>query len=159
MLIDYYHILGVRITATQKEITAAYRAACKRFHPDLNPGVDTTEKMQEVNEAYRVLSDPLLRWEYNERCGYRVEESEQASYDTEDDASSYEEGAGSYEVPSWWYDQFRPPWEQGTSSSRGWTTGRYDESGEAGSKEDGISWWIWSSIITGIVVGLIKCCH
>ena len=158
-MIDYYLVLGVPVSASSKEIVTAYRAKCKLLHPDVNPNADATVQMQEVNEAYRVLSDPLLRWEYNERCGYRVEESEQASYDTEDDAGSYEEDAGSYEVPSWWYDQFRPPWEQGTSSSRGWTTGRYDESGEAGSKEDGISWWIWSSIITGIVVGLIKCCH
>ena len=150
-MIDYYLVLGVPVSASSKEIVTAYRAKCKLLHPDVNPNADATVQMQEVNEAYRVLSDPLLRWEYNERCGYRVEESEQASYDTEDDAGSYDEDAGSYEVPSWWYDQFRPPWEQGTSS--------YDESGEAGSKEDGISWWIWSSIITGIVVGLIKCCH
>ncbi len=157
MLIDYYHILGVDITATQKEITAAYRAACKRFHPDLNPGMDTTEKMQEVNEAYHVLSDPLLRWQYNELCGYNVVESGNRDLYTDNDT---EDEANSDEDLSWWYDQFRPPWEQGgTSSSRGRTTYTYERSSDSEARNKETPWWVYSSIITGMVMMLFKSCN
>lgn len=33
-------------------IKALFRKLAKEFHPDLNPGVDTTEQMQEINRAY-----------------------------------------------------------------------------------------------------------
>ena len=35
---DYYKILGVSSTATDKEITSAYRKLAKQHHPDANPG-------------------------------------------------------------------------------------------------------------------------
>ncbi|NCZ89565.1 MAG: molecular chaperone DnaJ, partial [Actinobacteria bacterium] len=34
---DYYAVLGVPPTATQKEITKAYRKLAREFHPDANP--------------------------------------------------------------------------------------------------------------------------
>jgi len=33
----------------------------RKFHLDANPGQDTTEKFQQVNRAYEVLSDPDLK--------------------------------------------------------------------------------------------------
>ena len=35
---DYYEILGVSADAEQKEITKAYRALAKKYHPDYNKG-------------------------------------------------------------------------------------------------------------------------
>jgi len=58
---NYYTILNVSGTATHMEIKAAYVQCCKKYHPDLNPGIDTTIKMQDVNEAKDVLLDPVKR--------------------------------------------------------------------------------------------------
>ncbi|MBZ0087144.1 MAG: DnaJ domain-containing protein [Thermomonas sp.] len=65
--VDYYAILGVLPSAEDVVIRAAYRALAQRYHPDRNqPGVpDCDEKMREINEAYRVLSDVELRIQYD----------------------------------------------------------------------------------------------
>lgn len=64
---NYYDILGVTYKATSDEITAAKNKLAKKYHPDVNmqKGIDTTEKMQEVLEAYSVLSDQEKRAEYD----------------------------------------------------------------------------------------------
>ena len=63
----YYDILGVSRDATLEEITTAKNALAKIYHPDANvhKDMDTTAIMQEILEAYRVLSDPEKRKEYN----------------------------------------------------------------------------------------------
>lgn len=55
---DYYSILGVQRAATPDEIKRAYRKLASQHHPD--KGGDTA-KFQEIEEAYRVLSDPQQR--------------------------------------------------------------------------------------------------
>jgi len=62
---DFYNILGVTRTADTKEIKVGYRKLAKQFHPDANPGKDTTEKFQEINRAYEVLTDPDLKKKYD----------------------------------------------------------------------------------------------
>ena len=64
---NYYDILGVSEKASQEEITAAKNEMAKRYHTDANikNGIDTTEKMQEILEAYHILSDPDRRSEYD----------------------------------------------------------------------------------------------
>lgn len=64
--IDYYKILGVPKTATEKEIKAAYRKLARKYHPDLNPDNKEAErKFKDVNEANEVLSDPEKRKKYD----------------------------------------------------------------------------------------------
>jgi len=63
--IDYYAILGISLNGTNTEIQAAYKKKSLQWHPDLNRGIDTTKKMQEINEAKRILSDKVLRVKYN----------------------------------------------------------------------------------------------
>jgi len=62
---DYYEILGITRTATDKEIKSAYRKLAKKYHPDVNKAKDAAEKFKDVNEAYEVLSDPNKRQRYD----------------------------------------------------------------------------------------------
>ena len=61
---DYYKVLGVTQSASEKEITRAYRKLAKELHPDTNPGSE--ERFKEVSAAYDVLGDTTKRAEYDE---------------------------------------------------------------------------------------------
>jgi molecular chaperone DnaJ len=61
---DYYKILGVSSSATEKEITKAYRKLAKENHPDSHPGRE--DKFKEISTAYAVLSDTDKRTSYDE---------------------------------------------------------------------------------------------
>src|SRR5688572_11842881 len=64
---DYYKILGVPKTATDKEIKAAFRKLARKHHPDVNKGDAKAEaKFKEINEANEVLSDPEKRRRYDQ---------------------------------------------------------------------------------------------
>ncbi len=64
--IDYYKILGVAKTATEKEIKSAYRKLARKYHPDVNPNNKEAErKFKEINEANEVLSHPENRKKYD----------------------------------------------------------------------------------------------
>ncbi len=61
---DYYKVMGVSDTATDKEIGKAYRKLAKQYHPDANPGSE--ERFKEISAAHDVLGDPATRKEYDE---------------------------------------------------------------------------------------------
>ena len=65
---DYYVILGVHPSVEKVVIDAAYKALAKRYHPDKNQNDPETTKrqMQEINEAYEILSNEQKRREYDE---------------------------------------------------------------------------------------------
>lgn len=64
---DYYQILGVPRTASQKDIQGAFRTLARKYHPDMNQGdPEAEQRFKEVSEANDVLSDPDKRKRYDQ---------------------------------------------------------------------------------------------
>jgi len=63
---DYYEVLGVDKSASDKDIKMAFRRLAKKYHPDVNKEPDAEEKFKEAQEAYAVLSDEKRRKQYDQ---------------------------------------------------------------------------------------------
>ena len=59
-------VVEVDKTASQKDIKKAFRNLALKFHPDKNPGEDTSLKFREIAEAYEVLRDGEKRIQYDQ---------------------------------------------------------------------------------------------
>ena len=80
---DYYKILELENNkVTIEQIKTAYRKQAKKYHPDVNVGNKVAEeRIKDINEAYRVLSNATTKrkydrtWNYN--IGYKQKKSKQ----------------------------------------------------------------------------------
>lgn len=59
---DYYAILNISKSASEKEIKTAFRALAHKHHPD--KGGDE-KRFKEINQAYQILSDKEKRTQYD----------------------------------------------------------------------------------------------
>ena len=65
---NYYEILEVNPRASEEVIKKAHQVLIKKYHPDLYVGVErekAEEKIRNINEAYKILSDGFLREQYD----------------------------------------------------------------------------------------------
>jgi curved DNA-binding protein CbpA len=68
MMTDPYTVLGVLPTATQADITHAYRRHLREHHPDTRdtePNSGADERLLQILAAYSLLRDPHHRAEYD----------------------------------------------------------------------------------------------
>jgi len=64
-LASLYDTLGVSETADLETIRRSYRKLAHKYHPDINPDPASHDVMARINEAFRVLSEPAKRMEYD----------------------------------------------------------------------------------------------
>lgn len=77
----YYDVLGVPANAAPDDLRRSYLAMARELHPDHTHGMSpeqaelTSRRMQQLNEAWRVLRDPASRAAYDRaltNAGYRL---------------------------------------------------------------------------------------
>jgi curved DNA-binding protein CbpA len=92
---DYYACLGVLPSAEDIVIRAAYKALAQRYHPDRYEGdpAEASKRMQDINEAYEVLSDSAKRKKYD---GARQQKA--ADFGLEEDGvrSAFEDASSAF---------------------------------------------------------------
>jgi curved DNA-binding protein len=64
---DYYKILDLEDKRVSlEEIKVAFREQAKKYHPDVNVGsTSAEERFKDINEAYKVLSNPVAKRKYD----------------------------------------------------------------------------------------------
>jgi tetratricopeptide (TPR) repeat protein len=78
--VNYYEILEISEKASQEVIHMAYKALCKKYHPDVYQGDKNyaEEQMKRINNAYITLSDEAKKKEYDDS----LENMKQSKYNT-----------------------------------------------------------------------------
>ena len=118
---DPYEVLGIQRGASDDEIKKAYRAKCKRWHPDLNPNDPTAEEhFKEVQAAYDAITKVTTGPQGGSTYGY----GPQSGYSQQ----SYQNGYG-YQGGFDGFDGFDP-------FGFGFGFGGYQQSGASASGSD-----------------------
>jgi len=67
---NYYNILEVNLNATLDDIKKAFRRLSLKLHPDKNENsLEKTESFRKIVEAYKILSDPDKKANYDKYNG------------------------------------------------------------------------------------------
>ncbi len=80
---DYYKILELNGNkVTPEEIKQAYREQAKKYHPDVNTKNSfSEERFKDINESYKVLSDPVAKKKYDRMWNTHVGKKQKTSYE------------------------------------------------------------------------------
>lgn len=87
---DYYKILELETSKVSlDEIKVAYRAAVKKHHPDINLGDNLAEdRIKDINEAYKVLSDSASKRKYDRMWNANVAKKKRTFEESKRDSNS-----------------------------------------------------------------------
>ena len=97
MISDPYKVLGLEQDATADDIKKAYRLMAKKYHPDLHPNDPSiTEKMNEINEAYDMLTNPEKY--AAKRVQQEAQEQQESGWETVREQSTVQQGIARPEV-------------------------------------------------------------
>ncbi len=78
-MLNLYNILGINYDANESEIKNAFRKLAQQYHPDINKDKNATNKFQEIQQAYAILSNIEKRKQYNQLISgvdFTLEQSE-----------------------------------------------------------------------------------
>ena len=66
---DFYDRLNIGTGASEEAIKKAYRLAVRKTHPDVNRNEGATQLFLDIQEAYKILSDPNRKGAYDDGRG------------------------------------------------------------------------------------------
>jgi len=131
-----YAALGVPRGASERQMQQAYHRLARRYHPDLHPDAETTERMQRVNEAWEILSSPARRASYDAKSALRGTGGGHWS-------ASRRSAPMSSASTAWHGTWASPPPAAGAySSARSWP---YDDGDRPG----------WAGVVLTVAIGLL----
>ena len=93
---NYYEILEVNSKASKEVIKKAHQVLIKKYHPDLYVGVEkenAEEKIRDINEAYKILSDDFLREQYDKELQKEEDMYNQKIYQQKEKSTNNEADA------------------------------------------------------------------
>ena len=86
---DHYKVLGVSPNASSGDIKKAFRKLALKYHPDKNKTKEAEERFKEINDSYRVLSNPSEKAKYDSLRPYSAFSGMGPPYSTSKEYSSY----------------------------------------------------------------------
>lgn len=75
--LTYYQLLGVKQAVEQAAVKKAYYRMAKQWHPDVCKESDARERFEAINNAYKILSEPMLRKRYDAGLAFEKEAKKQ----------------------------------------------------------------------------------
>ena len=91
---NYYRILQVSPSATEKQIKHAYGKLAKVLHPDVDPSPKARKEFDKVTKAYKTLIDPQLRKAYDAGGASFAEATAKSSSQNNNNKNSHAENLG-----------------------------------------------------------------
>lgn len=158
MLKDYYKILEIDSSATKAEIKKAFKKHALKWHPDRNPDIDTTQQMQEINEAYLILSDDEAKIRYDAEYSKLYSQSSRKESKTE---SGTRQDDKSYIIE----DEILAKWIENAKKQARKIVSELKDEVKGASKEatpliisDFIGGWVIFPIIMAILIAISSAC-